>query len=213
MREIEEVISDWSPSCLSCDILLNMWLVPLVWLHYEIITFLTDVCAKLIVVCIRKIIACCLTLNMSMYIFTSLSRIPVVYFLRGTIVLKRIAVLKKKKTSFVLTFDMPLKRSCYRNIMKGVLLFCTVTVLHTFWYPQDTWTVCLLIFKNKYYKGKWREGSRLFYWTQSHNLAPQLAWKKGNNCLWYWHFLLQSFEMVSVPLFVIRLYRQNDSIR
>lgn len=38
MREIEEVISDWSPSCLSCDILLNMWLVPLVWLHYDIIT-------------------------------------------------------------------------------------------------------------------------------------------------------------------------------
>ena len=37
-RETEEVLSDWSSSCLSCDILLNMWLVPLVWLHYDIIT-------------------------------------------------------------------------------------------------------------------------------------------------------------------------------
>lgn len=37
-----------------------------------------------------------------MYIFTSLSRIPVVYFLRGMIVLKRIAVLKKEN---VLCFD------------------------------------------------------------------------------------------------------------
>lgn len=36
--------------------------------------------------------------------------------------------------------------------MKGVLLFCTV--LQTFWYSQDTQTVCLLIFKNKYCDGK-----------------------------------------------------------
>lgn len=44
--------------------------------------------------------------------------------------------------------------------MKSVLLFCTV--LHTFWYSQDTWIVCLLIFKNKYYKGKWSIDSGLF---------------------------------------------------
>lgn len=78
--------------------------------------------------------------------------------------------------SFVLTFDMPLKRSCYRNIMKGVV-FCTV--LHTFWYSQDKWTVCLLIFKNKYYKGKQSVDSGLFI---ALNLTIQL---------WCWHFLLK----------------------
>lgn len=45
--------------------------------------------------------------------------------------------------------------------MKGVLLFCTV--LHTFWYSQNTWTVCLLIFKNKYYKGKLSVDSGVFF--------------------------------------------------
>lgn len=98
-REIEEVFSDWSPSCLSCDILLNVWLVPLVWLHYDIITstlMFVQVNSRVH----RKIIACCLTLIMVMYIFTSLSRNlwSISWHERC---FKRIAVLKRN----VLCFD------------------------------------------------------------------------------------------------------------
>lgn len=104
---------------------------------------------------------------------------------------------------------MPLKRSWYRNIMKGVLLFCTV--LHTFWYSQDTWTVCLLIFKNKYYKGKWRVDSGLFI---EHNGTMQFSWKRKKLLSDTDISIIESFERVSTHLFVIYiLYRWNDRIR
>lgn len=118
-----------------------------------------------------------------------------VYFLRGG--KKRIAV-TKEKTSFVLTFDMPLKRSCNRNIMKSVLLFCIV--LHTFWYSQDTQTVCLLIFKNKY-KGKLSADASLFFFLNTlHILLYSYPEKHNNNKKkiqatvrsWVWHFLFKA---------------------
>lgn len=106
-----------------------------------------------------------------MYIFTSLSRNP--WSISWDEKMFKMKCCNKKSTSFVLTFDMPLKRSCYRNIMKGVLLFCTV--LHRFWYSQDTWTVCLLIFKNKYYKGKLTVGPGVCYFSTKLIFQPRCA--------------------------------------
>lgn len=72
--------------------------------------------------------------------------------------------------------------------MKGVLLFCTV--LQTFWYSQDTQTVCLLIFKNKYYDGK-----RNTVWSLSNIISLNKELPSD--------IFLKSCKWISLPLSVM----------
>lgn len=72
-REIGEVCSDWSSSCLSCEVLLKMWLVPPVWLRSKMSTSSLILC-KLIVMCIRKDSLLFNTDHFNCIFFTSISK-------------------------------------------------------------------------------------------------------------------------------------------
>lgn len=148
-----EVISDRRPSpspSLSCDILLNMWSVPpgagALW---HLSTAHRRFRAKLITVCIRDYSLLFNTDCVDVH-FTSLCRSV---WPGDESRFKRNAVLKGKKNFWYAAQ----KILCWRCNVKA--FHCSTLFYTRFGIHRNTWNVCLLIFKNKYYEGDHKWGS------------------------------------------------------
>lgn len=121
MMETVEMVSERNPSRLSCD--------------WSLCCCICDVGASSLMFCAKllEVLACCLTPNLLMYIFTYLSKN---LWSWGESCLNRNLLKKKQKKNLNLvglTFDISLKRSLvqWTRVVFWTVLFCS---LHTCWY-------------------------------------------------------------------------------